>query len=600
MFYRAVGKTYQAVDTHMSYKFFEIEQKERPMECALCSVSHGNHAMYPLFDYHGQGGRQICVTNKTKNKSNEKALVWGHALCCLYLASTGFMYACFKDGDYIGIEEGEDDTDSRPPNPELTITSEFQQMYGDVMPHFRYYMTPPNGAQDVWTKSVLANKRELKCIECGLVDDNKTMRIPLQCVANDPDEFLVHKDKHRERNNDVQPCTQALHVGCARWGDPSCPVRKCYYFPGHTNPDGFIVGNIDTVHCLYCRTHAENVDENHQKLVKRDEALLEKKKAAEKERLEQVKQRTIRSTKTIQNASSMSKSRFQHKSLDSIPLPSSTTYPKRPVSMLKGTKNVSKSTDNRPPVFLSKASRERGKYKNREHNRHEELNPSVAVAINVGQQPTLAKRRKQIANERSIVRKEDINQIFDDLVSHRDKILRDPTSVINSRKRHWKHKFSGLSTADFDSIWIIARKRFHEYQSRKANLDSSKSSVPTCAELAPNATSIDFSAPSLDTEKWSIGISTEKKVSRIKNETVELKNNLSSDDDTSAMEVDSNVSKHKEMGRSENTINNQTSCKKSEKKRTGKRPPDRWSKLFIGQPFEMGYEFSLDKFEKKI
>jgi hypothetical protein len=514
------------------------------------------------------------------------------------------MYACFKDGDYIGMEEGEDYTDSRPPNPELTITSEFQRMYGDAMPHFRYYMTPPNGAQDVWTKSVLANKRELKCIECGLVDDDKTMRIPLQCVANDPDEFSEHKDKHRERNNDVHPCTQALHVGCARWGDPSCSVRKCYYFPGHTNPDGLIVGNIDTVHCLYCRTHAENVDENHQKLVKRDEALLEKNKAAEKERLEQitqrekdrleqVKQRTIRSTNMFQKASSMSKSRFQHKSRDSILLPSSTTHPKRPVSMLKGTKNVTKSTDNRPPVVLSKASRERGKYKNREHDRHEELDPSVALAINPGRQPTLAKRRKHIANERSIFRKEDINQLFDDLVSHGDKILRDPTSIINSRKRHWKHKLSELSTVDFDSIWISARKRFHEYQSRNANLDSSKSGIPACAELAHNATSIDFSAPSL-------GISTTKKVSRIKNETVELKNDLSSDGDTSAMEVDPNVSKQEEKGRSENTVNDQTSCKKFEMKHTGERPPDRWSELFIGQPFEMGYEFTLDKFEKKI
>jgi hypothetical protein len=597
----------------MSNTFFEIEQKERPVECALCSVSHGRHAMYPLFDYHGQGGRQICVTNETKNKngsSNEKALVWGHALCCLYLASTGFMYACFKDGDYIGMEEGEDDTDSRPPNPELTIASEFQRMYGEAMPHFRYYLTPQNGVLDVWTKSVLENKRELKCIECGLVDDDKTMRIPLQCVANDPDEFSEHKDKHMERNNDVKPCTQALHIGCARWGDPSSSVRKCYYFPGHTNPDGFIIGNVDTVHCLYCRTHAENVDENHQKLVRRDKALVEKKEAAEKERLEQIqqrekerleqiKQRTMRSTKKFQ-ANSMSKSRFQLESPDSIPLPSSSTYPKRPVSMLKGTKNVSKSTDHRPPVVTSKASRARGKYKNREHDRYEELDPSVAVAINAGEQPMLAKRRRQIANDRSIVRKEDINQIFDDLVSHRDKIVRNPTYLINSRKRHWKHEFLGLSTTDFDSIWIKARKRFNEYQSRKTDLDSSKSGAPACAELAPNATSIDFPAPSLDTEKGSIGISTQKKVSRIKNETVELKNNLSSDDDTSVMEVDSNISKHEEMGISEDNINNQKSCKKPEKKQTGERPPDRWSKLFIGQPFEMGYEFTLDKFEAKM
>ena len=48
--YRAVGGTYQAVDTHMSNRFYEIEQKERPVECALCSVKDGLHAMNPLFD----------------------------------------------------------------------------------------------------------------------------------------------------------------------------------------------------------------------------------------------------------------------------------------------------------------------------------------------------------------------------------------------------------------------------------------------------------------------------------------------------------------------------------------------------------------------
>lgn len=594
VFFRAVGRTYEAVETHMSPIFFEIKQEERPMECALCNVAHGIHAMYPLFDYHGLGGRQICVTKKTKNKNggkNEKVLVWGHALCALYLASVGFLYACHKDGVFIGMEEGEDDTDSRPPNPELKITSEFQRKYGDAMPHFRYYLTPPNGVLDVWTKSVVENKRELKCIECGLVDDKKSLRIPLQCVANDPDEFSEHKNKHRERNNDTAPCTQALHVGCARWGDPSSSVRKCYYFPGHTNPDGSIIGNVDTVHCLYCRTHAENVDETHQKLIRRDKALLEKKKNAEKERLAQKMQhRTMMPSKCFPKAGSTSKNRIQHQS----PTP---TYPKRHVSMMKGTNYTSKSADNRAPVALSKGNRAWGKYKNREQDRYKELDPSVAVAINAGQQPTLAKRRRQIANDRSIVTKEDI-EIFNDLVSHREEVMQNPVSVINSRKRHWKHEFSGLSTTDFDSIWIRARKRFVDFQNRRANIDSSKSNTPPGIILAPISVPIDLSNPSADNEEGAIGISTQEKVSRNKHKNVELKSNSLGSDGDSVVEIDFNSLKHEELGVSEANINNQKSCKKSEKKQTGERPTDRWSKLFIGQPFEMGYEFTLDKLGK--
>jgi hypothetical protein len=569
----------------MSSDFIEIEQKERPVECALCSVSSGMHAMYPLFDYHGPGGRQICVIKKSKNKS-EKKLVWGHALCALYLASVGFMYACFKDGDYIGMGEEEDDADARPPNPELKITTEFQRRYGDAMPHFRYYLTPPNGAIDVWTKSVLENKRELKCIECGLADDKKSLRIPLQCVANDPDEFSEHKNKHRERNNDVAPCTQALHVGCARWGgsDPLSSVRKCYYFPGHTNPDGSIFGNVDTVHCLYCTRHAENVDENHQKLVRRDEATLEKKKLAGKERLEQKQQRA----KQLQRAGSTIIARSQKKSPNSSPLPLSSRNPKRPVSMLKSTKIASKNTGNKPPIATSKASRARGKYKSREEDRHKELDPSMAVAINAGEQPTLAKRRQQIANDRSSVTKEDANQIFDDLVNHRDEIAQNPKSVFNGRKRFWKHEFSGLSTMDFDSIWAKARKRFFEYQSRKANLDCSDPSTRTIAELGSQPTSIYLPAPFLDTKERGKDTNARKRGS----------NNLSSDDD-GVIETDYKMSNHEDAGRFKDDNIDQLPCKKTKKKETGEWPPDRWSKLFIGQPFEMGYEFTLDKIEKK-
>ena len=529
MFSRAVGRTYQAVDTHKSSHFYEIEQKERPVECALCSVKDGIHAMYPLFDFHGRGGRRICVSEKTKSKggsTGEKELVWAHALCALYLASMGLMYSCYKDGDYVGMEDEEDDLDPRPPNPELKVTREFKRMYGDSPHHFRYYMTPPNGDLDQWTKAVVENKRDLKCIECGLMDDKKSMRIPVQCVANDPDEFMEHKKKHMERNNDVEPCTQALHVGCARWGDLSSTLRKCYFFPGTTDQDGSIAGGIDTVRCIYCTKHAENVDENHQKIVKRDSTLLEKKRAAERSRLGKRPQ-------IMQQAMNLSKDRLGHK-----------------------VKNINKRS-------------------------------AASMSVNSGEQPALAERRRKIANEESTLAKEDVNKIFGDLVSHQDEIARNRTSVINGRKRYWKNEFSGHSPTDFDTIWIKARTRFER---RIGNLDISKISTSSDDEPA------DVSSLSVrDTEEEKMNTNTKVAISEDKNVEPENDRRYSGDIVT---DINFNASKNNEIERSEGALKEQKSRKKSNIRKRVEHPPDRWSTLFIGQAFEMGNEFTLDKFRK--
>jgi len=256
--------------------------------------------------------------------------------------------------------------------------------------------------------------------------------------------------------------------------------------------------------------------------------------------------------------------------------------------MLKSTKITPKTTDIKSPTATSKASRSRGKYKSREEDRHKELDPSMAVAINAGEQPTLAKRRQQLANDRSSVTKEDENQIFDDLVNHSYEIAQNPKSVFNGRKRYWKHEFSGLSTIDFDSIWAKARKRFFEYQSRKANMDCSDQSTRTIAELGSQPTSIDLPAPSLDT----------KERGKEKSERKRGSNSLGSDDD-GVIDTDYEMSNREDAERFKDDNTDQVSCKKTKKKETGERPPDRWSKLFIGQPFEMGYEFTFDKIEKR-
>jgi len=575
----AVGKTFQAVDSHRNSHFHRIEQKQRPTECALCSVSDGVHAMYPLFDYHGKGGRQICYTKRSKNKngSNEKILAWGHALCCLYLASVDFMYACYKDGDYIGIEEEEEkDPDTRPPNPELKVTNEFRRMYGDAMPHFRYYMTPPTGDLDPWTTAVHTNQKNLKCIECGLLDHKNSMRIPLQCVANDADEYREHKHKHRLRNNDSHPCTQALHVGCARWKDPSSKVRKCYYFPGLTNSDGTIRDNIDTVHCLYCKTHAENVDERFQnKKLKR----------------EQQKRR--------QQHGSMQPLKGSQKAAQSIS--------KRPASMMTGTNYLSKNKKHAPLVAVPKASRGWGKYKNKDAERYKELDPSVSVPINAGQQPKLATRRREIANERSIVSKGDLNRIFDNLVHHKHEIAKNASLGINGRKRYWKHKFSGLSTKDFDNVWSAALEKFRKMN---RNIDASKSNTSTGKNERAlgqvGSASVDLTFLDSDDEEDATLSKRDKNTGKKKKKKVRPKTGYGRGND-SAIEIEADngggfdASGDEETGSIGDGTNNKNVSKNKEKqKQSTERPPDRWSKLFIGQSFEMGCEFTLDVFEEKL
>jgi hypothetical protein len=111
------------------------------------------------------------------------------------------------------------------------------------------------------------------------------------------------------------------------------------------------------------------------------------------------------------------------------------------------------------------------------NNRHAALDSSVAVAINSGPQPTLAKRRRQLANnkwEATATKDFDVDKIFQDLLEshtkHHNSIqtsnfligskLTANTMVMNSRKSFWKRKLSGLSTKDFDAIWKLARNRF--------------------------------------------------------------------------------------------------------------------------------------------
>jgi hypothetical protein len=232
---RSVGRTFQAVDKHLGTKFYNVTQRERPRKCELCHISDGIHAMHPLYDFHGRGGRHICRYTGVKDDEGNKImrLAWGHSLCCLVLGINGLLYGCGNDGSY----HGDDDVvvDNRPPNPTPILAPEFEKAYGDynAAVFFRYYLPLPKKADlDVYRKERQELQR-VRCQVCGLKDDKNEniMRIPLQCFAGNADEREEFKGKHPSLRSDDVECCAGLHIGCARWGPNPNRARRVYYYP---------------------------------------------------------------------------------------------------------------------------------------------------------------------------------------------------------------------------------------------------------------------------------------------------------------------------------------------------------------------------------
>ena len=120
--------------------------------------------------------------------------------------------------------------------------------------------------------------RGLQCVVCQKTSKS-TIKIPVQCCAGDDTEFAAFRKFHiqlkkkRERakitgSNEGTQCTQAMHVGCARWGAAEKYVknstnnkslRMCYYFPGrpptYTGEDTF----DEPLSNCFCRNHAKEI-----------------------------------------------------------------------------------------------------------------------------------------------------------------------------------------------------------------------------------------------------------------------------------------------------------------------------------------------------
>ncbi|KAL7569444.1 hypothetical protein ACA910_009628 [Epithemia clementina (nom. ined.)] len=230
---------------------------------------------------------------------------WAHTLCAMFLTSPkagSFLFGCCKDGSY-GDEANNDDTDEEDEDddddddddkPEKTreekdkqrlvwdtesINSVFEEDHDknknddddddddkdedDTLHHFAIFNEKWYGSDHAIIKKVKERQRDLKCILCGCgggggagsvaaVSPSLLLyRIPLQCHANDDDEWERGQGTHVDLAGNT--CYQAMHVGCAFYGpggqDPQ--GRRVHFFPG--NDDG------DPVMALYCNVHAKDL-----------------------------------------------------------------------------------------------------------------------------------------------------------------------------------------------------------------------------------------------------------------------------------------------------------------------------------------------------
>lgn len=244
---KAVGKTV-VVSKPGDKKVLTMKQEERPSDCALCPIVGGVHAMHPLYNKHGPFGRQVVLrADRTRNLPDR--LAWVHSACAYGIGSSrlasGCVFGCLADGSYVGEsdeEESDDDDyedhlekdDGGHDSPRRKRASKDGGSADSTVHHF-VICGKENGEDTDWS-NVIRECRTLKCYLCGNSCCPPT-HIPLQCCANDNDEFREFKSRHARRD----PCFNALHVGCARWDPHQAPHRRHHFFPGasegqHTEP----------------------------------------------------------------------------------------------------------------------------------------------------------------------------------------------------------------------------------------------------------------------------------------------------------------------------------------------------------------------------
>jgi hypothetical protein len=242
---QADGKYFQVEGRSEDGKRLRIQQVGRPSICELCGVRDGIHAMYPLYDNHGTAGRQIL------RKDPEPRLAWVHSLCAFFISTQkGFVYGCTQNGYFVGDDE--DFVDDRSDNSDLDVGKGNDKDNEDddddegTIHHFAYCLKRPGQPDNAWTKGI-ADHQTLQCYICASNDkpvqqELPVLRIPVQCRANEDDEFDIFRQYHTSMGKNEE-CHSAFHVGCAMWGSNPKKCRRVYFFPGKTRKREISIAN---------------------------------------------------------------------------------------------------------------------------------------------------------------------------------------------------------------------------------------------------------------------------------------------------------------------------------------------------------------------
>ncbi|CAB9506997.1 expressed unknown protein [Seminavis robusta] len=274
---QAVGKSFKVREIQpLTGDRLVVTQDTRPTECCLCSVDDGiPHAMHPIYDHHGPKGRQIYLP---KSEGKPRRLAWAHTLCCQIASRSGSVcvYACLEDGSYDADEDEDSDllSDDESDNSDLDCEEGDELGIG----HWVYWgflhqqLGKAKSHADPWTKQLHNQKMETSnCIYCGKNDKQmvklnhhavyQSLRVPLQCTANNRDKNQMEHQAFRKTHEVGDPCCQPLHPGCAMWGRNDegeySRARRAWFLPGLT-------GEEEDVMEVYCNLHALDLFKSHQ------------------------------------------------------------------------------------------------------------------------------------------------------------------------------------------------------------------------------------------------------------------------------------------------------------------------------------------------
>jgi hypothetical protein len=237
---QSIGKSITGVRWNSNVEV-PIVQRDRPSECALCSVDDGFHAMHPVYRESGPKGRQLILP---PGDGKDERLAWAHSLCaqgiCSSRSAQGCVYACDKYGRYEGDDGLQGNPDASDDDGNTALVTH------------HYVICGTDGKTDDWTKAIGQLRTSVKCIVCGRNDKSST-RIPIQCSAGDDQEYIEFKNSHSLD----EACSQSLHVGCAAWRIEGA-YQQMFFYPG-TSEGRDETQFQEPVSEIFCPLHASDI-----------------------------------------------------------------------------------------------------------------------------------------------------------------------------------------------------------------------------------------------------------------------------------------------------------------------------------------------------